>query len=694
MRFHMFLLMNENIRICFVCIWTCFMNVYQKLKMDSSKSDFFIFNELSALNKQMARFKYSCCALYGDKLAFGAGAGSVHIYSYKDLSSPLVLSIPSIVTSVQLLSFSPMGKFLAVGGSSSLHFIEDPLTNPVISYSVDLKSKKPVAIHWIMEPPAKLNRTPFLLLGDETGGIWSVRHQTAELLATVNSQVVQLQQINEESILIAAINGSYFLKNGTISNIRGKRPPGSFGAIFSKDFNAILFSRPDGILYISTPEGKPQTKINILENQQIDPNENVSKDLRYLVQVSNFLVSAGKDSYAYFINLKNVSLQEMIRPESEFIDLSAYRNNCLLLWKNRCVMFRVCTHDTEYYRYLMDKKEYNKLQQLAIERKLKDKWLLEEMNVNPSPEFEEYLNKIQLESQPQPLKKVDEELYNEFLSKDIPTDEMIDKLDKMMSTLNIEDEIVEKINKYVIQNPQNYEKWESYLNIDELIPLINDDPKNSAVVRKLSPKGTSVLCKMIANIPNVELDVLVANSPPIQIHNIDEKRRADFVKLLHKNDIFTQDEPEPAQKENEEELIDSPFEIERGKINEGNCTPDAILSLLRLNDWETQLSDAINELCTQTETYMLSRDRGSIPPWVEELAKKESLGITLSVPVEKDSGGNWGVIPDLHICPICGLPLQLQDNPTSASAFPCGHAYHVGCLKTRYCPLCYADCLN
>lgn len=656
----------------------------------NSLSDFYTITEITELNKQMARFKYSCCALYGEKIAFGGQAGSVHIYSSKDFSSPFITSIPTIITSVQLISFSPGGKCLAVGGTSSVHFIEDPLTSPVVSYSVDLKSKKPVAVYWISDPPAKLNRTPFLLVGDETGGVWSVRHQTAELIGSVNSQIIQLQQISEETILIAAVNGSSFLKNGTVSNIRGKRPAGEFGAIYSKTFNAILLSRPDGTIYITSPEGKPQAKINLWEKREVPALEGISKDLRYLVQCSNFLVSAGKNAISYFINLSNVSLQEYMVPDSEFIDLSCYKNNCLLMWKTKFLLFHVCTNNAEYFNYLIEKKEYRKAQEIAIEKNVKDMKLLEKMNIDSSEDFIKYMHKVELESQPQPIKTVKPELYESIVNSDIPSQEDMDKMQEMLKLLIPEEEVVEKIRKFIKENPKQWSSWEKFLDIDDLVAAINPNPENASITKEIAKKGTSQLSKWIANVENVELSVLVANSPAIYLHNIDDNRKEEYLRMLKEADIFSSNEPDEA----EEPLIISPFEQQRSKITEENCSPESVLSLLRLSDWESHLANAIDELCKQTETYLLSKDRGNIPPWIEELAKNESAGLPLNPQENKDAGGNWGVIADLSICPICGLPIQLTEASSSASAFPCGHTYHVGCIKTRYCPLCFTECLK
>ncbi|EAX85814.1 hypothetical protein TVAG_160560 [Trichomonas vaginalis G3] len=652
-------------------------------------SDYYILTELEQFVSKISRFKYLCCALYANKVAFGASAGSVHLYSLTEASSPIVVSIPSIVTAIQLLSFSPGGKFLAVGGNSSLHFIEDPLTNPVVSYSVDLKGKRPTTLDWISEPPPKISRTPFLLIGDETGGVWTVRHQSADYITTVNSPIVQLQYISEESILVSAKSSPCFIKAGNVVNIRGKKVTGDFGSLYSPTHNAIFFSKPESTLLIASPEGKPQAKIVLAEHNTIP--ETFSSNLSYLLLCSTFLISVGPNCLAYIVNLNNGTPEGTIIPNSEYCDFSSYKNYALLMWKDKLTLFKACESNEEYYRYLVDQKQYEKAQELAMHDNVKDMKLLKLMEVNPSEKFEQYLQKVDFESQPQPLQAVDPEFYGLVTSLDVPDTKTIEKLKSMLQQLALEPEVVSKVRNYVIKNPNEYFNWEKFLNPDDIVSNINSSPENSQIVTKIAAKGSSQLCRMLASISSFDISILVANSPPIYLHNVDEQRKSLFIDMMAKKDVFSA----YAKKEEPEEiLVESPYAEKIKNINPEKVTPFDVMSLLKLNEWEQNITNEVTELCNLAERYNLSREDRGIPPWVDQMISAEKSEISFDQNAVKSTAGNWGVRADLSVCQVCGLPLNLGENTTSAATFPCGHTFHISCLKTRYCPSCYSNKLK
>lgn len=648
-------------------------------------ADYYVLTDLDQFASKISRFKYGCCAMYANKIAFGAPAGSVHLYNLQEASSPMIVSIPSIVTAIQLLSFSPGGKFLAVGGNSSLHFIEDPLTNPVVSYSVDLKGKRPTVVGWISEPPPKISRTPFLLIGDDTGGVWTVKHQTADYITTVNSQIVQLQYINEESILVGAKSGPCFIKAGNVVNIRGKKTAGDFGCLYSPVHNAIFFSKPDAILLIASPEGKPQAKINLLE-QNTAP-ENISTNLGSLLLCSSFLISVGQVCLTYIVNLNKGTPEGHFVPTSDFCDYSVYKNYALLMWKEKITLFKVCETNEEYYRHLVDQKQFSKAQNLAIKDNVKDMKLLKLMSVDPTPEFEQYLQKVDFESQPQPLKSVDQEFYNSLMNS--IDSKSIEKLKVMLPQLALEPEVVSQVRKFVIQNPNEFFNWSKYLNADDIVPQINSKPEFASIVKKIAAQGQSQLCRMISNIQSVDISMLVANSPPIYLHNIDEGRQNLFIEKMSKLDEFS----EFCQPEKEEKFMDSPYEELAMKVGE-NPTPFEVLNLLKLSDWNEKITEAVDELSNQAEKFSLQSVTRPLPPWVEHMIESERSDTFTEMKGEKCSAGNWGVHPDLSACPICGFSLNLGENTTSAVTFPCGHTYHISCLKMRYCPVCYSSKLK
>ena len=90
----------------------------------------------------------------------------------------------------------------------------------------------------------------------------------------------------------------------------------------------------------------------------------------------------------------------------------------------------------------------------------------------------------------------------------------------------------------------------------------------------------------------------------------------------------------------------------------------------------------------------MSREDRGIPPWVDQMISAEKSEISFDQNAVKSTAGNWGVRADLSVCQVCGLPLNLGENTTSAATFPCGHTFHISCLKTRYCPSCYSNKLK
>jgi hypothetical protein len=86
---------------------------------------------------------------------------------------------------------------------------------------------------------------------------------------------------------------------------------------------------------------------------------------------------------------------------------------------------------------------------------------------------------------------------------------------------------------------------------------------------------------------------------------------------------------------------------------------------------------------------LLGKERKEIPPWIESLIANERSGY-VDRNEKKDGGGNWGVVVALATCPICGMQHNLGESVSSITVFPCCHVFHVACLKTQFCPLCYS----
>jgi len=643
--------------------------------------DFYTITDLDQLNAKIERFKYLTCALFRNRVAFGGPAGSIHLYSINDASSPVVVSIPSIVTAINRISFSPGGKYLAVGGISSVHFIEDPLTTPSTGYSIDLKGKKPCAFRWVAEPPPKIVRTPFLLVGDETGGLWIIRHNSADLLGSVGSHILQIYPVGD-SILVSAIGGVYFVSGGTSTPIRGKRPNGEFGALYAEQYNAIFLARPEGKLLISTPQGKSKAILNFMEGDMIPPlPEGILPSLSYLKICPPYLLSFGKNCAGFIIDLTSGSLKEVIVEQSEFFDFSTYNEYALIMWKGRLSLFKVCNDIEEYFSWLISKKYYGKAQKLAIEKSIKNKAILESINIEPSPEFEEFIHRMELENQPQPLQNVNRSLYDQLIDSDIPTDLMMSELEASLSLIIPEPNIIEKITKYVLAVPQSWKTWKLFVNIDSIVLKLNPNSEYSEIIKEMSFHGTSELCKIISNITEYDMDFLIANSPPIQLHNIDDSRKSQFYEQMLGNDMFY----ESVMK------FDNVEDYVKNRTDMGNdLTKEELIELILVQEWDSQLTEMVKNIQLSFEKFLLSKENHLMPPWIQTLINKE-LKVVNQNPSCCDEFEHWGVKLQTNVCPICGMTIQINESPCSISTFSCNHSYHVSCLRKRYCPLCFSS---
>ncbi|OHT06930.1 hypothetical protein TRFO_24883 [Tritrichomonas foetus] len=656
-------------------------------------STFYTLIDLEAVQSKAARFKYCCCDIFRDYVAFGTSAGSVHIYKRPCVAPPIVISVSSLINAVTLLSFSPGGKWLILGDTKGLHFIEDPLTSSSLFFSIDTKGSQVKSVAWISEPPPKINRTPYVYAGDDSGCIWLIRHQNADVFATLPSGINQLSIVDESRILSATKNGPILISHNKVENtvstmpIGRKSPVGDFGGLYADEYKAIFLSRPEGKLSLASLEGRIKVTLKFAA-EGIEPDPNISTDLHHLILCPPFLVSVGQNKMCYIIDLTATppKLVSAIPELASVIDWSNHKNDVLFLCPNRICIFSVCENPIDYVQYLIQKEMFIEAQNIVIDQKIADDSILERLKPIENPKFAEYVEKLELMNQPKSLDEVDTALFAEFMSVPTPTAEMMTKLYDLRSLIIVDDEIKKKIENYVIKFPNDGFRWIDEIDPDYVVPLINDREEAAQFVSKAAKRGTSELCKMLSKIDNLPIDACVANSPPIRPHNLTGERRKQFEKALAEVDMFECDVEET-------ELIESLYFEEYSKINENNITPEATHRLLKIHEWESQISECVNELKSTMELHMISQGTKSIPPWLATAIDSEKKGHKI-IDRGSDGNANWGVVAHLTVCPICGMQHNLGESVTSVSVFPCSHIYHVSCLHSRYCPICYSNCMH
>ncbi|KAH0788011.1 hypothetical protein GPJ56_008112 [Histomonas meleagridis] len=648
-------------------------------------SSFFTLTNLDYIYERSKKFRFSSCALYGDYAAFGNSAGSIHIFSLSQKSPPIIISISSLINSVELLSFSPSGKWLVMGDSKELHFIEDPTGTASLFFSIDFKGGKPTAVVWTSEPPGKLIRTPFLIAGDSNGQIWQIKHQSSDLIASLPGSIIQLSMIND-NILAATSNGTFIIQENTITTVGHRSPVGEFGAIYADCYNAICLARPGGKLSFATTEGRVKASLPFAPSE---PLKGATNEYSHLMFCQPFLISSWKKTVCYIVNLTSASLIHCTTDFSDLIDCSNDQTRILFLCKQKIVLFKVCATDIEYISCLISldtKESLTKARELTIQLEITDEDILEKLKGVETPSFDDYLEKVKMKDQPKPIEQANATLYQKLIEEDIPTEKTMNEVNELRSFLIIDDFLLEKIEKYVLSNPKDYEKWINELNVDKIVPILHQKEETAQYAISISKYGKSDLCKLLQSIDTLPLDFCVANSPPLYPYDFVGKRRLEFEAKLREYDIFASDDNEK-QKEDEEILHESFYAECIEKIDENNINEEKTFYLLKLYNWEKQINETIEELRSTVNMFLLTKDIKGIPEWVKVLLDNGKR-------IEKDGNGNWGIPVKLSVCPICGMSHNLGESVCSVAVFPCNHICHVSCLHTRCCPICYSNSLN
>lgn len=645
-------------------------------------SSYFLLTDLVYIQKKAQKFKYQSCAVYDDYTAFGTSAGTIHIYSLSRNAPPLVISLPSLISAVDLLSFSPSGKWLVSVDARGVHFIEDPLGGqPTLFFSVDFKSSSVTAVAWISEPPLKLVRTPFFYAGDSAGQVWLIKYQNAELIATLPGPVIQLSMI-DDSVLAATKNGAFLIREGAVSPVGRKPPVGHFGAVYADGFDAICVGRPDGKLAFATPKGRIKASISFDQK-----DAEISTDFSKLMFCSPFLVSAWKDKMCYIVDLASTSLIRATNEFANIIDVSCDKTKILFLCSSKITLFRVCSSVTEYINYLIElntNESIAEAQQLVIKNEITEQEILTKLNVGNG--LDEYIKELELKNQPKCLSVLNEELYEKIKNEDIPSKETMNEINNVRKFLVMDDFLLSKIEKYILENPIEYETWKNEINPDVIVPILNSNEETAVYAMEIAKLGKSDLCKLLSGLDSLSIDFCVANSPPIYAYNFTGERRKEFEEKLEKYDIFARTESTEEPKA-QKKMVESLYADLYDKVNEENISSEKVLNLLQLYEWEGKVSDVIEEIRHIVNMYLLTQDEKDIPEWVRTL-------IDSNKETKKEGNGNWGIIAQMSVCPICGMAHDLGESLSNVSVFPCGHICHVSCLHTRHCPICYSQILK
>jgi hypothetical protein len=656
--------------------------------MSSPPTLYFTLSPVEHIQEKLPKFRYMSCAIFNDRVAFGTSAGSVHIYQLGNPKPATVISIQSLINPVALLSFSPSGKWLVLGDSAGLHFIEEPLTGAYLFFSIP-RPKPVTCVLWTSDPPGKLNKTtPYLIAGDDSGAVFSVRHQGSELLTTLPAGVLQLSTIGEHT-LAATKNGAFIVQPGKDLPIGRKPPTGDFGAIYAQGFDAVCLARPEGKLAFADTTGRVKTAIPFLKGDESLP-EGLSPNLSMLRWCNPFIVSAGRNHACYIVNLGTTSLVRLITDLGDLLDMSSDATRVLFLTRTRVVLFRVVTDVREYIRYLIGSGGEAVAARLVIQEGLKDPEIISALEGAGGPEFTEYVERLQRRSRPRPLAEADPDLHDQLMSTEVPTREMMDAVAAIRDCCLFDEAFRDRVDRFVLANPEEFELWREELHANFVVPLLNAHEDTADIAMEIAPLGDSELCRILASLDARSLDFCAANSPPIMAYNFKGERRKQFEERIQSYDIFVG----PGDAALEEELLaDSRYmrELERTKLQD--LTPERTIALIKMYEWEVNVAKVIDELRTQLDVFLGSKQSGDLPQWVEDSMQSEKTGMRTR-DGNPESGGNWGIPVELTTCPICGMKHNLGESVASVAVFPCAHTYHVSCLRTRHCPVCYSGCMD
>jgi len=648
---------------------------------------FFSFKNLDYISKKAVRFKYLCCSMFGDNIAFGTSSGSIHIYKSCSEDPPIVISIGIIENEIYFLSFSPTGSSIIAADSEGIYIIDSPFGNASLLFSIETNQKRIVSGCWIVDHLTKNNRSvPFFIFGDENGSICGIKQQEITNIHQLKSKVIQIQFYGK-FFLISTLNHSYLMSHTyEVTMIKTKRPIGEYGGVYSESFDAICFSRPAGNLLIASPQGKPKALIDLIKDYVFEKsNSKLCNDLGRMYMCSEFLISIGNGLYGYIINLKEAKIVYSFSDESEFLDCSVSNNQAVILWKNSVVLFKVADDDDAFLVSLYTQGEKEQAWRLAISNNIKSietlKKLLPEITDEKSAPFIEYFSKIQLEVLPNPLQKSRPDLYEKLCAGNEPTPDVMENIYSILHLVVMDDVTKERINRYVLKYPRDWLRWSIYLDVDRLVPVLNSSEEFSQYAMEMAKKGKSYLCLVLSRINAYPVPFLVANSPPIYSYNLSGNQRIEFEKLIQQDmfqtNIFLNDCVNDANYS--EKLIED-------CINE--LTEEKLTKILHTKDWEDKLFDCIEEISDSLLEFKKSQGEKSIPTWIEALISQESKQ-RIQYDVKKtESEGHWGIIVDQTTCDNCGMALAFNDYRSSICVFPCSHSFHSNCIKTKHCPIC------
>jgi hypothetical protein len=247
-----------------------------------------------------------------------------------------------------------------------------------------------------------------------------------------------------------------------------------------------------------------------------------------------------------------------------------------------------------------------------------------------------------------------------------------------------------RVDRYVIAHPEDFERWTNEFHPNIVVPALNEREETVEFAMRIAPLGDSEFCRILASLDSRSLDFCAANSPPLRPYNFKGEKRQAFEERLASYDIFVGG----GETEVEEPLDDSRYMKEHARIGADELTPERIIALIKMYEWEVNVAKVIDELRTQVDVFLGSKQTGELPQWVEDSMHAEKTGMRGGRDGAPDACGNWGIPVTLTTCPICGMRHNLGESVASVAVFPCGHTYHVSCLHTRHCPVCYSGCMD
>jgi hypothetical protein len=344
----------------------------------------------------------------------------------------------------------------------------------------------------------------------------------------------------------------------------------------------------------------------------------------------------------------------------------------------------------DYVRALIASGANVEAAQLVMQEHLTDADLISTLAGCGDPEFAEYAERLMMRSSPRPLAETNPELHARLMDVPIPTVEIMDEVAAIRNCCTFDEEFRNRVDAYVVAHPEDFERWREELHPNVVVPLLNDKEETAEFALKIAPLGDSELCHILAALESRGLDFCVANSPPIHpYHFTGEKRRA-FEEKLASYDIFVGEGEIGTE---EQPLDDSRYMSELEKTQGEALTPERTIALIKLYEWEVSVAKVIDELRAQVDVFLGSKQTGELPPWIEDSMHAEKTGMR-SRDGTPEPCDNWGIPIELTTCPICGMKHNLGESVASVAVFPCGHTYHVSCLHTRHCPVCYSGCMD